>query len=160
MIKFSEHMLLEAFSPKKVEFGTDYKNSEFKISNLGDMTLYTTFFVHEDVKIKFIYYSDGMFAYGIFSEESKQWKLKPSSSDYHFKNMIGLYSELMYILFELLKQVPSIKIISYTPSEYKLESVYSKLFTNKSIINQMKEIGFEQKYENKDGENIYHFIRK
>lgn len=161
-MKFTK-FLLEAFSICATEYGTDFKNKEFKKSNLGNTDLYTTFFEHEGVKAKTIWYSDsGEFAFQVAVGERNgrpDWKMHPSKKEITFKNMVQFYCKILFIVKEMVDKL-DIKVLSYTASEGRLETLYSRIFSSESFKTITDAYGFELSTEtNTEGKKIFIYRR-
>jgi hypothetical protein len=155
MKRFKEFLTEIKITPTAIEHGSDYKNGEFR--TIG--SLYVTYFMYEGIKAKFLYYSDnGELAYGVFSEEEKQWRLKPSSTSIHFKNMFKFFGILLYLMEELIKQY-DVKIIKFSASEERLEKFYELLNRDKGIIELFYSLGFTKRTK-KTGEGLFYIYEK
>lgn len=155
----------ESFEPKETEFGTDTKNSNWK---LLDHNFRVTFF-KTDEKIIVVLYREGHIGFGstklgsdldsikTFDDLNKIFTFKPSA----IQSALSVFNKVLYVIGTGLK-LSKPNEIYFNGSNSDLIRLYSKLVKDKSFLNTINKYGYEYKgLESGHGQNIpTHTFRK
>lgn len=153
---FKQYLNEEFTIKDDIVFGTDYKDMQFKKQYLGESGLIFTYFYFEEYKVKILYYDDnGSLSFAVMNPDN-QWKLRPSKSEVHFKNMQAFYSTILSIVLKMIEKY-KLDIIDFTAAEDRLDKTYGLILRSSSLKSIMKLKGFISSFKKEDGKTHYIF---
>jgi hypothetical protein len=146
LLSFDEYLILESFRPIEVQYGTNKEtnNLEFGVQN---ESIYTLFKLNE------VYYcvqysvTTGRVGFGGSDKYSSDVGDYPDSP-IRTKNAFRVFNHVFYIL-KLIIENYSVSEFKFTGARDGLIVVYSKLHHNKFFVNELRELGFEFKGDDK-----------
>lgn len=148
MSKFLK-ILNEIVKPIKVEYGTDYKNTQWDSSH----NTHETLFKYDDLKYQVVI-DNGEVSFYVFDEKNQSFNMNPTLIK-HISSPI--FSRVIYIMFEGLNKfnINSFYFLASNTND-GLKSFYDKITKNSLFIDMMASNGF--KYYKFPGRYMYNKI--
>lgn len=141
-ILYSDYVLSEAILPKQIEYGTDFRNKEWK--QFG--TFFVTFFNSNNNQYVYIF-QNGFIGFGVLDKQPNQIKnIADILNNNTFKrtrtpDVIKVFNNFFFITLEVIKKFQPEKL-HFDGSDKALGNLYEIMLNNKKLLDEIKNHGF------------------
>lgn len=146
---YHKNILSESIVPRHTEFGTDFKNGEWRELDSG---LYITFFESNNNMFGVLYNKNGMLSFvtnyqkpDININDIKSFNdliLRYGFSRKPVSNVLMVFNQVFYVMLKTIDHFKPIEIW-FQASDDVLELTYNRLVANKSFLKSLHDHGLE-----------------